>query len=99
MINTKCDKLHFRWKGYENSFNSWIDMKDIKLSEYFPGLYGRSRGNVKIKLVLSNYAKKANLKGAISIDTSKLVSKRDLASLKTKVDNLDIDKHKTVFVT
>ena len=34
----------------------------------------------------SNYATKANLKGATGIDTSMLASKTDLASLKTKVD-------------
>ena len=25
----KGDKLYVRWKGYNNSFNSWIDKKDI----------------------------------------------------------------------
>ena len=37
-------------------------------------------------LVRSNYATKANLKGATGIDTSMLALKTDLASLKTKVD-------------
>ena len=23
------DKLYVKWKGYENSYNSWIDKKDI----------------------------------------------------------------------
>ena len=23
------DKLYVRWKGYDDSFNSWIDKKDI----------------------------------------------------------------------
>ena len=26
---TKGDKLYVKWKGYNNSFNSWIDKKDI----------------------------------------------------------------------
>ena len=26
----KGDKLYVKWKGYDNSFNSWIDKKDIK---------------------------------------------------------------------
>ena len=39
---------------------------------------------------------KSNLKGAIGIDTCRLASKTDLAILKTKVDNLDIDKLQTV---
>ena len=25
----KGDKLYFKWKGYDSSFNSWIDKKDI----------------------------------------------------------------------
>ena len=29
VIKKKCDKLYVKWKGYNNSFNSWIDKKDI----------------------------------------------------------------------
>ena len=29
VIKRKGDKLYVRWKGYENSFNSWIDKKDL----------------------------------------------------------------------
>ena len=25
----KGDKLYVKWKGYNNSFNNWIDKKDI----------------------------------------------------------------------
>ena len=25
----KGDKLYLKWKGYDNSFNSWIDKKDL----------------------------------------------------------------------
>ena len=25
----KNSKLYVKWKGYDNSFNSWIDKKDI----------------------------------------------------------------------
>ena len=39
---------------------------------------------------------KAELKGATDIDTSMLASKTDLASCKTKVDNLYVDKLKTI---
>ena len=34
-IKRKGDKLYFKWKGYDNSFNSCIDKKDfycIKMS-------------------------------------------------------------------
>ena len=26
-IKRKGDKLHVKWKGYDHSFNSWIDKK------------------------------------------------------------------------
>ena len=26
----KDDKLYVKWKGYDNSFNSWIDKKDVE---------------------------------------------------------------------
>ena len=29
VIKTKDDKLYGKWKGYDNSFNSQIDKKDI----------------------------------------------------------------------
>ena len=28
VIKKKGNKLHVKWKGYDNSFNSWIDKKD-----------------------------------------------------------------------
>ena len=29
VLKKKGDKLYVKWKGYDNSFNSWIDKKDI----------------------------------------------------------------------
>ena len=29
VIKRKGNKLHVKWKGYDNSFNSWIDKKYI----------------------------------------------------------------------
>ena len=29
IIKRKGDKLNVKWKGYDNSFNSWIDKKDL----------------------------------------------------------------------
>ena len=29
IIKRKGDKLYVKWKDYDNSFNSWIDKKDI----------------------------------------------------------------------
>ena len=37
IIKTKGDKIYVKWKGYDSSFNSWIDEKDIvEISENFP---------------------------------------------------------------
>ena len=56
LIKRKGDKLYVKWKGYNNSFNSWIDKKDIVwMSEYFAEL--KSLGaKVKVELNLSNFA-------------------------------------------
>ena len=36
ILKTKGNKLYVKWKGYNNSFNSWIDKKDlIKLINTF----------------------------------------------------------------
>ena len=96
VIKRKIDKLFVRWKRYNNSFNSWIDKKDIVLmSEYFqkPKSLG---ANVKVELDLFNYATKADLKNATGVDTSDFAKKTDLANLKSDVDKLDIDKLKNV---
>ena len=29
VLKRKDDKLYVKWKGYVNSFNSWIDKKDL----------------------------------------------------------------------
>ena len=29
VIKGKGNKLYVKWKGYDNSFNSWIDKKEI----------------------------------------------------------------------
>ena len=28
-VKRKCDDLYVKWKGYDNSLNSWINKKDI----------------------------------------------------------------------
>ena len=68
------------------------------MSQYFPQLKKCCCGNVKVELDLSKYAIKAGLKGAKGIAISTLVSKTGLTSFKTKVNNLDVDKTKTVFL-
>ena len=65
------------------------------MSEYFTELkyFGR---RVKVKSDLSNYATKAYFKNATGVDTSKFAKKVDLASLKSNVDRLGIDKLQNV---
>ena len=29
VINRKGNKLYVKWKGYDSSYNSWIDKKDL----------------------------------------------------------------------
>ena len=29
VLKKKCDKLYVKWKDYDNSFNGWIDKKDL----------------------------------------------------------------------
>ena len=61
------------------------------MSQYFPKLYEPSGGDINVKVDLSNYAMKTDLKNATRIDTSKLAAKSDLVSLKAEIDKLDIE--------
>ena len=63
-----------------------------KMSQYFPELYEPFGGDINVKVDLSNYATKADIKSISSVDTSSFVLKTNLATLKTEVDKLDIDK-------
>ena len=48
----------------------------------------------KVKLDSSNYATKEDMKNEPGVDTSKFAKKIDLASLKSNLDQLDINKLK-----
>ena len=62
------------------------------MSQYFPKLYEPFDGDINVKVDLSNYATKIDIKNISHIDTSSFALKSNLASLKTEVDNLGIDK-------
>ena len=62
------------------------------MSKYFPKLYKPFGKNINVKVDLSNYATKADIKNISHVDTSSFALKTNLASLKTEVDKLDIDK-------
>ena len=51
-----------------------------------------------VEFDLSNYATKADLKNATSVDTSDLAKMVNLANLKSEVYNLDIGKLQTIHV-
>ena len=57
--------------------------------QYFPKSYEPFGGDFNVKVDLSNYATKVDLKNATGVDTSSLDKKPDLASLKSNVDQLN----------
>ena len=48
--------------------------------------------DINVKVDWSNYATKTDIKNLSHVDTSSFVLKSNLASLKTEVDKIDIDK-------
>ena len=62
------------------------------MSQYFPKPYEPFGGDINVKVDLSNYATKADIKNISHVDASSFALKSNLANLKTKVDKLDIDK-------
>ena len=64
------------------------------MSRYFPKPYEPFGGDISVKVDLSNYATKTDLKNISHVDVSSFALKSNLASLKTEVDKLDIDKLK-----
>ena len=68
------------------------------MSQYFPKPYEPFGGDINVKVDISNYATKADIKNISHVDTSSFALKSNLGSFKTKVDKLDIDKSVTVSV-
>ena len=66
------------------------------MSDYFCRRYKRFDGDVSVKVNLSNYATKTDLKNVSHVDVSSFALKSNLASLKTEVDKIDAGKLKTV---
>ena len=63
------------------------------MSEYFPKPFNSHFGDsIKVKIDLSNYATKTDIKNILHVDTSRFALKTNLASLKTEVDKLGIDE-------
>ena len=62
------------------------------MSQYFPKSYEPFGGDINVKVDLSNYATKADLKNVTGIETSKLAAKSDLVSLKAEESKSHIGK-------
>ena len=62
---------------------------------YYPS-YRSFSNNIKVKLDLTNYTTKDDVKNITHVDVSSYATKTNLASLKTEVDKIDTDKLKTV---
>ena len=63
------------------------------MSKYFPKPFNSHFGDsIKVKIDLSNYATKTDIKNISHADTSSFALKTNLANLKTEVDKLDIGK-------
>ena len=61
------------------------------MSQYFPKPY-EAFGDINVKVALSNYSTKADIRNISHVDTSSFALKTNLANLKTEVDKLDIDQ-------
>ena len=73
--------------------------KYIKMSQYFPKPFNwHFRDSIKVKIDLSNYATKADIRNISHVDTSSFALKTSLANLKTEVDKLDINKLTPILV-
>ena len=66
------------------------------MSQCFPKPFKFFGRNINVKVDLSNYATKADIKNISHVDSSSFALKTNLASLKTEVNKLDIDKLVTV---
>ena len=62
---------------------------------YYPP-YKSSSNNIKVELDLSYYVTKDDVKNITHVDVSSYATKSNLASLKTELDKIDVDKLKTV---
>ena len=73
-------------------FKTLVALQPVKMSQYFPKPCEPFGGDINVKVDLSNYSTKADIKNISHVDTSSFALKTNLANLKTEVDKLDIDK-------
>ena len=66
------------------------------MNKYFPEPYEPFGGDINVKIDLSNYATKDDIKKITDVDRSNFALKTNLSNLKTEVDKLDMDKLRTL---
>ena len=66
------------------------------MSQYFPKPYETFGRYINVRVDLSNYATKTDLRNVTHVDVRSFALKSNLASLKTEVDKLDIDELATI---
>ena len=59
----------------------------IKMSKYFPKPYKPFGGDIYVKVDLSNYATRTDIKNITDVDTSIFALKTNFSSLKTELIN------------
>ena len=60
------------------------------MSQYYPKPYEPFGGDINVKVDLSNYVTKTDIKNISHVDTSRFTLKINLANLKTEVDQLEL---------
>ena len=74
--------MYVKWKGYDNSFDSSVNKKDLVWKWV----------NTVLCYSWSDFALKTDLKNLTHFHTSSFALKTNLARLKTEVDKLETDK-------
>ena len=62
------------------------------MKKHFPKPFRNFGRNINVKVDLSNYATKTDIKNISQVDTSSFALETNVANLKTEVDKLDINK-------
>ena len=66
------------------------------MSRYFPAYSTIRHETVKVELNLSNYVTQKEFKNLTNVDTSDFALKTNVAKIKSKVDDIDVDKINTI---
>ena len=69
-----------------------VALQGIKMKKHFPKPFRNFGRNINVKVDLSNYATKTDIKNISHVDTSSFALETNVANLKTEVDKLDINK-------